>query len=42
MPSYPYKFCKESSHDCTIISNDTHLLGCDPTTYKCCVLDNPI
>lgn len=42
MPKYPYKFTMESSHDCTIIINDIHLLGCDPTSYKCCVLDNPI
>lgn len=42
MPNYPYKFKKESSHECAIIANDIYLLGCDPTSYKCCVLDNPI
>jgi hypothetical protein len=42
MPNYPYKFTKNSSHDCTIIVNDIHLLGCHPISYKCSILDNPI
>ena len=42
MPVHHYKFSKESSHNSTIITNDTFLHGCNPTAYKCCVLDKPI
>lgn len=42
LPIYKYRFSKNTKHPDTIIANDTHLLGCYPTTYKCCVLDNPM
>jgi hypothetical protein len=42
LPKYTFKFNSKTKHPNLFIYNDNHLVGCEPTAYKCCILDNPI